>query len=200
MCSLKAGAVILAGGKSSRMGKNKALLQINGITTIERTKNSLREVFDDILLVANDDERYRFLNVPITKDKVIDKGPLAGIHAGLLTANHDTNLFVACDMPFISSKLAKLLVELSDGFDAVVPVIDGEQHPLFAVYKKSIIRVIENCFETKQLRIKSLLNKVNVKYVTEDQLKNKEIDKLEQVFYNMNHPFEYEKAKIIAKQ
>ncbi|UTW68798.1 nucleotidyltransferase family protein [Anaerobacillus sp. HL2] len=101
--------------KSSRMGQNKALLPIKGTTNIERIKNNLCEVFDDILLVANDEEVYQLLNVPITKDRIRDKGPLAGIQAGLLAAKHETtNIFVACDMPFISSSLAKAIVDQSE--------------------------------------------------------------------------------------
>lgn len=197
---MKAGVIILAGGKSSRMGRNKALLLIGGISTIERIKNSLSEEFEDILLVANDVELYQFLNLPITEDKVIDKGPLAGIQAGLLAAQNDINVFIACDMPFISPQLAHILVERSEGYDAVVPVINGHIHPLFAVYKKSILTAIDDCFGKDELRMKDLLNRVNVNYVTEQELPNKEIANLEQYFYNMNHPSEYEEAKKMAKK
>jgi molybdenum cofactor guanylyltransferase len=197
---MQAGAIILAGGKSSRMGKNKALLPIEGVSNIERIKNSLTEIFDDILIVANDVDAYQFLNLPVVSDKVKDKGPLAGIQAGLLAAKHETNLFIACDMPFISPQIAKQLLKYSEGYDAAVPVIDGKQHPLFAVYKKCVLPTIDNCLQTNQLRIKHLIERVNVKLINEEHLLNKEIDKLEQVFYNMNHPSEYEEAKNMAKK
>ncbi|QOY38433.1 molybdenum cofactor guanylyltransferase [Anaerobacillus isosaccharinicus] len=192
---MKAGAIILAGGKSSRMGKNKALLPIDGVSNIERIVKSLAGIFAEIIIVANDEEAFEFLNLPIVKDKVKEKGPLAGIQAGLLAAKHETNLFIACDMPFISPQIAKQLVEQSEGFDAVVPVIDGKQHPLFAVYKKSLLPTLEDCLLTNQLRMKHLIERVNVNYRTEEHLLNKEIAKLDQVFYNMNHPSEYEEAK-----
>lgn len=196
---MQAGAVILAGGKSSRMGQNKALLPIDGEANIARITNCLKEAFHDVLIVANNNELYEFLNIPIVNDKVEGKGPLAGIQAGLLAAKHDANVFVACDMPFISINLAKAFIEKSEGFDAVVPIIGGKQHPLFAVYKKSLLSVIDQCLQTDQLRLKHVLDQANVNYVREEDLPIKEIDKLHKVFYNMNHPSEYEEAKKMAK-
>jgi molybdenum cofactor guanylyltransferase len=197
---MKVGAVILAGGKSSRMGQNKALLPINGLSNIERIKNKISEVFEDILLVANDREIYEFLHLPIVEDKVKEKGPLAGIQAGLLAAKHDANVFIACDMPFVAVEIANKLIEESEGYDVVIPVVAGKHQPLFAIYKKSILPVLEACLLNDQLRIKHLLDQVKVNYVSESQLVIKEIDNLEQVFYNMNHPSEYEKAKKIAEK
>lgn len=194
------GAVILAGGKSSRMGQNKALLPIDGISNIERIKISLSEAFSEIMLVANDETIYEFLHVPIVRDLFLDKGPLAGIQAGLLAAKYETNLFVACDMPFISSELGRQLAAESTGYDAVVPIINGVRHPLFAVYKKTVLPILEKCLHQNELRIKNLLDQVNVKYITEAELQNMEIDILTQVFYNMNHPSEYEEAKKMAKK
>ena len=197
---MDAGAIILAGGKSSRMGQNKALLPINGLANIERIKKQLATTFEEVILVTNDEAKYQFLNVPTVSDKVKNKGPLAGIQAGLMASSYDVNVFVACDMPFISVDLAQVLVEQSEGFDAVVPVINGEQHPLFAVYKKSVLAEVENCLRTNQLRIKNLLERLNVNYVTEEHLLIKEIDNIQQVFYNMNHPSEYEEAKKLAEK
>lgn len=196
---MKAGVIILAGGKSSRMGKNKALLPIGGLTTIERIKSSVSEDFEDILLVANDQKLYQFLELPITEDKVKNKGPLAGIQAGLLVAKNNSNVFIACDMPFISAKLAKVLIARSEGFDAVVPVINGKRHPLFAVYKKAVLKAIDECFKKDELRIKDLLDRVKVNYITEEDFLSEGFVNLEQSFYNMNHPLEYEEAKRMAK-
>ncbi|WNF36156.1 molybdenum cofactor guanylyltransferase [Bacillaceae bacterium IKA-2] len=196
---MKAGVIILAGGKSSRMGKNKALLPIDGLTTIERIKTIVSEDFEDILIVANEPELYEFLELPITEDKVKNKGPLAGIQAGLLAAKNNTNVLIACDMPFISVELAKFLVARSEGFDAVVPIIDGQRHPLFAVYKKTVLKAIDELFKKDELRIKDLLDCVKVNYITEKDFLNEGIVNLEQSFYNMNRPSEYEEAKKMGK-
>ena len=197
---MDAGVIILAGGKSSRMGQNKALLPINGLANIERIKNQLASTFENIILVTNDKEKYRFLNIPTVSDNYENKGPLAGIEAGLLASNNDVNIVVACDMPFISMSLARLLVEQSVGYDAVVPLINGKQHPLFAVYKKSVLAELVGCLHTNQLRVIHLLERIKVNYVSEEKLLNKEIDNIDQIFYNMNHPSEYEEAKKLAEK
>src|SRR3954469_4803909 len=108
---MKAAAIILSGGKSSRMGTNKALLKINEKTNIKRITDTLKVLFNDIILVTNDPEDYQFLGVKMVSDHYPGQGPLAGVHAGLLASPHETNFVVACDMPFVSVGLAELLVK-----------------------------------------------------------------------------------------
>ncbi|WP_223595230.1 molybdenum cofactor guanylyltransferase [Neobacillus bataviensis] len=192
---MKAAVIILSGGKSSRMGTNKALLKINEKTNIERIRDTLSSSFDDIILVTNDSEQYEFLNIEMTADRFPGMGPLAGLHAGLIASENDVNLIVACDMPFVSAGLAAGLVSLCSEFDAVIPVINGKQHPLFAVFKKMAAEKAAQSIEAGNLRMKDLLEQLNVLFVTEKELKGfSEID-IERVFFNMNHPEEYEDAK-----
>jgi molybdenum cofactor guanylyltransferase len=192
---MKAGAIILSGGQSRRMGTNKALLPISEKPSIERIKQELEKEFDELVLVANDQEAYQFLHMNMTADHYPGKGPLAGIHAGLTAAKTEVNLVVACDMPLISAGLGALLVELIGDSDAVVPVIDGKTHPLFAVYRKTIIKEIENCLENNSLRMIHLLDHLHVHYVTEKELQAFTNESLAQMFFNMNHPEEYENVK-----
>jgi molybdopterin-guanine dinucleotide biosynthesis protein A len=190
--TMNAGAIILAGGKSTRMGTNKALLKIKEVPNIERILTVLRPSFPQPVLVTNDPELYHFLGIKTVKDYFPGKGPLAGIHAGLVTSPYEVNVSAACDMPFVSAELAAALIEKSHHYDAVIPVIGGKQQPLFAVYKKTLIDVIEEKLKNDQLRMKDLLNAVNVLYVTEQELK---VDAdFERIFFNMNHPHEYEEA------
>lgn len=192
---MKIGAIILSGGKSSRMGTNKALLTINEKTNIERITNQLKERFQDIILVTNEPDVYSFLNIKVTTDRYPGKGPLAGLHAGLLASENDVNLIVACDMPFVSSEFAEHLVKEIGEYDAVVSVINGKQHPLFSVFKRNVVRKIEECLKTDRLRMKDLLNEMNVYYMTEGNFQNYSTEKLERIFFNMNSPTEYEEAK-----
>jgi molybdopterin-guanine dinucleotide biosynthesis protein A len=196
---MKAAAIILSGGKSSRMGTNKALLKINDKTNIERISDSLRPHFDDIILVTNDPEQYRFLGLKMVEDHYPGMGPLAGIHAGIKASDYETNVTIACDMPFVSGEIAKSLVNKSNDYDAVVPIINGRLQTLFAVFKKNVTAHIEKCIEDEQLRIKDLLDHLNVRYVTEKDLQAETNIDLERVFFNMNHPNEYEDAKKWAK-
>ncbi|TDL72264.1 molybdenum cofactor guanylyltransferase [Rhodococcus qingshengii] len=192
---MKAAAIILSGGKSSRMGTNKALLKLNEKTTIERMVDILKIYFDDIILVTNDMESYQFLGVKMVSDHYPGKGPLAGFHAGLMASDYDVNFITACDMPFISGELAATLVNMIEHHDALVPVINGNMQTLCAVFQKKSVAKIEECIENGRLPIKHLLEHLNVLYVTEKELQaNSNID-MERVFFNMNHPHEYEDAK-----
>lgn len=192
---MKAAAIILSGGKSSRMGTNKALLKINEKTNIERIAETLKVHFDDIILVTNDPETFQFLGLKMVRDLYPGKGPLAGIQAGLKASNYDVNFIVACDMPFVSGPLAKTLVGSSGNYDAVIPVINGRQHPLFAVYRKKIVTQVEKNLVDDRLAIKGLLDYLNVRYVTEKDLPDYSSLDLERFFFNMNQPNEYEDAK-----
>jgi molybdenum cofactor guanylyltransferase len=192
---MKAAAIILSGGKSSRMGTNKALLKINNKTNIERISDSLKPHFDDIILVTNDFEQYESLGMKMAADHFPGMGPLAGVHAGLLASDYQINFIVACDMPFVSGEIAMLLVNKSSHYDAVIPIINGKQQPLFAVFNKNAAINVEQCINQERLRMKDLLDSLNVLYITEKDLQpNNSID-IERVFFNMNNPNEYEAAK-----
>jgi molybdenum cofactor guanylyltransferase len=197
---MKAGAIILSGGKSSRMGTNKALLKINQKTNIERIAEELKKGFDETILVTNEPETYDFLDVTITLDHYPGKGPLAGLHAGLLASQYEVNFIVACDMPFISAEMARDLVSQIGKYDAVIPVINGRQHPLFSVFSKKTLAKIEEAIENNSLRMQSLLDHLDVHYLTEKDLKGYSESSLERIFFNMNHPNEYENAKEWAKR
>ena len=196
---MQAGAIILSGGKSSRMGTNKALLKFEEKTNIQRIYEELKKFSEDIILVTNDSESYDFLKIKMTADHFPGQGPLAGIHAGLLASPFEVNIVAACDMPFISSEVAKTMAERLGDYDAAIPVINGKQQPLFAAFRKGIIPDIQQCLENDELRMKHLFNRLNVCYLTEKDLLLDE-DGLERVFFNMNRPEEYEEAKKKLKE
>ncbi|WP_059171783.1 molybdenum cofactor guanylyltransferase [Bacillus sp. FJAT-27445] len=191
---MKASAILLSGGKSSRMGTNKALLKINEKTNIERIRDELLKLFDEVILVTNEPEAYRFLNVTTVTDEYPGKGPLAGIHAGLKASSFDANLVVACDMPFVSAELAESMVKRLGHHDAVVPAIKGREHPLFAVYQRRLLEETEACIEKGSLRLRHLLEKLDVLYLSEQDLEIYSNGPLDRIFFNMNLPEEYEQA------
>lgn len=191
---MSATAIILAGGKSSRMGTNKALLPVNGKTNIEIIKEQLTPYFSELLLVANDFQTYDFLGIPIVKDEFLGKGPLAGIHTGLKNSKTEVNFFVACDMPFVSGKLANYLVHAVEDYEGVVPNINGTLHPLFSVFKRSVLPTVEQCLLEDRLRIRDLLGDINVRFVSEMELKRVIVGNIEKIFYNMNYPSDYQKV------
>ncbi len=197
---MKITGIILAGGKSSRMGTNKALLTIEGKTVIERIVDQLDQIVDEIIVVTNHFHDYEFLQLPMVEDKWKGMGPLAGIEAGLNASTTERNLVVACDMPFISIDLGKYLLTLLDQYQAAVPEISGQLHPLFAAYRKDVLEAVSKSLNENQLRIRQLLQTIHVKIIKSELLDSLAISTEEIYFFNMNHPNEYHEAINIIKE
>lgn len=192
----EATAIILAGGQSSRMGTNKALLTIDGKTVIEKIVGECKKITSQQLIVTNTFSDYAFLDLPMVADRLKGKGPLAGFQAGLSAVTTQKNLIVACDMPFISAQVgSELLTDLTE-YDVVIPKIAGQLHPLFAAYRKSCLEHINKSLDDGILQIRHFFKEVNVKIKTEKDFKNFTTS----AFFNMNYPQEYEKATKLAKQ
>ncbi|MBS4190027.1 molybdenum cofactor guanylyltransferase [Bacillus sp. FJAT-49705] len=186
--------IIMAGGKSSRMGTNKALLKIDDKTVIEKIAAELKKAVSEIIIVTNTFEEYQYLGYPMVHDQWKGMGPLAGIHAGLDASHTDNNLVVACDMPFISSELGTILLDFLKDYQAAVPNISGQLHPLFAAYRKDALTELNGSLQNQELRIRQFLAKVNTKIVTEADLQEAEFHYRERHLFNMNHPVEFEEA------
>lgn len=163
----KATAIILAGGKSSRMGgEDKSLLPVDGEPLIQKILNQLDDYFDEIIIGANDVEKYKFLNRKVVPDLEKEKGPLMGIMSCLKASENDVNFITACDIPLMNLKLIQNMINLSDNVDIVMPVKDENKYePLFAIYKKSVIEDAEIILNNNGRRIIELLNSVKVKFV-----------------------------------
>lgn len=184
--------VILAGGKSKRLGyKNKAFLQIGNKSIIERVIDTIYGVADEIILITNSPDDYEFLGLPMFGDIFPDSGSLGGIHTGLVNSQTHQNIMVACDMPFIGSQLLKYLMEQSKGYDIVVPVTPDGYHPLCAVYSKNCIEPAKLLIESKNLKIINLFQylKVNKLDFNEHSLCYEE-----NMFFNVNTEEDYIKA------
>jgi len=197
---VKTTAIILAGGKSSRMGTNKALLTLNGKTVIEGIAESLEKTADELLIVTNTPDDYKFLHLPMTEDKWKGMGPLAGIEAGLSASKTEHNLIVACDMPFISVDLGTYLLSCLEDYQAAVPEISGRLHPLFAAYRKDVKGAVTKALDENQLRIRHFLHSIHVKIVKNDLLESLGLPDEEIYFFNMNDRNEYEKAFTMSKR
>jgi molybdopterin-guanine dinucleotide biosynthesis protein A len=184
--------IILAGGKSSRLGYNKAFLKFNNLTLIERLINKMKIIAHEIILVTNQPELYYNFEVKCVTDEIKGKGPLGGIYSGLKSSNSWLNFIVACDMPFVDIGLVEYMFTEADGFDVVVPCINNDLEPLHAIYSKRCISFIEKCLINNQFRLISFYPYVQVKYLTENNLANYN---LSEVFYNINTQADYQRAK-----
>ncbi len=181
------------------MGENKALLKIGGKTVIERIADQLSSILPNVIIVANKQEDYRFLGLPLVSDRWKEKGPLAGIHAGLSESRTQKNLVVACDMPFISGELARLLLEQLDQHQASVPEIGGQLHPLFAAYRKDASAAAELAMRENKLRIRQFLKEIDSRIIKDEELKEMGFLYRDAHFFNMNRPDEYQLALKMAE-
>ena len=192
-------AVILSGGKSSRMGKNKAFLKFKGKTFLERQIEALNEIFEEIIISTNSPEEYQNFNLPVIEDVYHDKGPLGGIYTGLINSKSFYTFFLACDMPFIEKKLIKSLQVFTKDkdYDVIVPINSNRLEPLHAIYSKNCINPIKKQIDTNNLKIIDFYPQVKVKRVEIDkyiQPKNAN----ENPLTNLNTIEEYKRVEIRA--
>jgi len=183
-CSL----VILAGGLSRRMGRDKAGLPAGDGTLIQHLARRLDPVVDETI-VAGGSGRYDLPGVTTVDDRYPGLGPLAGIHAGLLVAQFPLVWVVGCDLPDVDPGLAALLCGLAGDVDAVVPRIDSEPQGVCAVYDRALAPRIEGLLAAGERRVKMLLGASNVRYVTPGELRA--VDPELRSFRNINTPAEY---------
>jgi len=192
---VKVTGVILAGGKSSRMGADKALLKIGPYSVIERVAAVLRAVTDELLIVTGQPEKYASFGDLTTPDLMPGNGPLGGIHAALTKSAHQLALITACDLPFISAPLCRLLIGvMAPGLDAATPLYRGRIEPLCAVYSKTALKVIERRLSLGLNKTTLLFDELKVRYVEEAELSKAEIC-LEKVFFNLNTPSDLATAR-----
>lgn len=164
--------VILAGGKGTRMGgRNKALLQLDGKSLLERQLAVMQRICTDIVIVANDPEAIRPViqsrtpfasgcDIQIVPDLYLECGPLGGMHAALPHCRNDAAWIVGCDMPFLNEQAAQYMVAIwqKQQADVVIPADGSMHHPLHGIYAKRIYAAVEEMLEHKQYRIQRLLS------------------------------------------
>ena len=178
--------LILAGGESSRYGKNKALVNINGIPLIQRVSRVMQSIFQEVILITNTPNEYSFLNLPMYKDLIKGLGPVGGLFTGLTRMVNESGFLVGCDMPFLNGELIRHIVEIRDDCDVIVPRISGMLEPLHALYSKGCLPAIRKLIDSRKYQIFQFFSEVSVKYVDEDFIRR--FDPEIRCFYNINEP------------
>jgi molybdopterin-guanine dinucleotide biosynthesis protein A len=187
-----------------RIGNEKAMMNFFGRTLTEWVVDSLRDVVDEIVVVARDGEQMARLhrtvsNVNLTCDEIPGCGPIAGLVAGMSSSRGEFCMAVGCDLPFLSSKVADKLFQLAYGYDAAVPFrSDGTFEVLHAVYHRE--RVIEACrkaLDRGERKILVPLSNLNVNYVDADQLRPLDPDLL--TLLNINTMADFAAARRLQK-
>jgi molybdopterin-guanine dinucleotide biosynthesis protein A len=185
--------VILAGGKSRRMGgRPKALLPFGGKLIIERVVETLTAVFPENLIVTDTPDLYAFLGLPMLPDLFPDHGSLGGIYSGLRAASGEAAFAVACDMPFLHAGLIRAMVERAGEGDVVIPNAAGELQTLHALYGKRCLGFMETLLRAHRLKIVAFFPEVLVVEVSEADVARFRDPSL--CFMNVNTPEELELA------
>lgn len=190
--------VILAGGKSSRMGIDKAMLILSpdGRTLIERAAGKLSSLFERLLVVTNSPEAHAFLGLPMAGDRHFGRGPLAGIHSALEHCGCQAAFVVACDMPFWEPDLARFIVGESTGYDVVVPHVGGEFEPMHALYSRRCLPFIDNLLTSGDNRIIKFFPGVRVRKINDEEAAR--FGAPSRMFLNCNTPEDLERARLLA--
>jgi molybdopterin-guanine dinucleotide biosynthesis protein A len=189
--------VIQAGGRSTRMGgEPKALLELGGRRIIERVLDVLRAVADPVLLVTNTPELYRFLGLAMIPDAFPDGGSLGGIYTGLRAAPGEVAFTVACDMPFVSPAVARLVTCRAPEADVVAPRVGEQWETLHACYGKACLGPMERRLREGRLKITGFFDEVRVLAIPEAEIAR--LADPARVFMNVNTPEELARARALA--
>ena len=194
-------SIILAGGKSSRLGRSKALQIIDGRSLIQRVVDRTGRFSTEIIIVTASGEAlpcYSSVEIKTVADIYPEKGPLVGIYSGLISASSSRAVVVGCDTPFLSVSLLKYMTKICPTCDVVVPRIKNKLEPLCAVYSKNCSGPIQNLLEQDELRIDRLYSMVKMKYVEDDEINR--FDREHLSFFNINSQADLDRARRLAAE
>ena len=190
--SKNASAVILAGGKSSRMGQPKALLPFDHEPLIVHIVRALKSMFAEAVVVAAPDQELPPLSALLVRDEVAYQGPVGGIYYGLKAAGGDFCFVTSCDVAFTNLSLISYLISHISNYDVVVPFWQERFQPLHAVYRRSVLPLLKEQLERGELRPIFLYDKVRTRKVHADEIRRFDPEGLS--FFNINTPEDYEEA------
>lgn len=194
--------VILAGGKSSRMGQNKALMKLGSKTVIERMIDIVAPIFNEKIIITNTPGDFKFLGLPVYEDVYKYKGPLAGIHSGLLHSTSERDFVLSCDIPLMTAEMINYIVDFPTDKPVTICQAAGYLQPLAGVYSKKIFSALDEHLKNFEMlssegKIKhkkncgmhdfldsipsEIINPENLDFYSDD------------LFFNMNNPEDYDK-------
>ena len=188
--------IVLAGGRSRRLGRDKAVEPLGGKPLLRRVVDRLADVVDETVVIVADTEQAERIPLPgstrVVVDAYPDCGSLGGIFTGLMAASGDWGLVVACDMPFLDRRLLRHILDRRGDRDAVVPVLDGRPEPTHAAYSKACLPHIERRLRARELKIAGFFDDVRVRLVPEAEIDAIDPDRLS--FLNVNTPDDLRRA------
>jgi molybdopterin-guanine dinucleotide biosynthesis protein A len=195
-------SIVLAGGRSSRLGRDKSQEFIGERTLLGLIVEGLSSVSEDILIVISRRQSVSsfsgFARARTVVDIHPDKGPLGGLYTGLAYSASFRNFAVACDMPFVNLGLLRYMIGLSSGFDAVMPRVDGRKEPLHAIYTKDCLQPLLGQIREGNLRIADFPELVRSRYLEKEAIRDFDPEFLS--LFNVNTQDDLDRARILASQ
>jgi|TARA_B100001964_G_C14130895_1_gene552825 molybdopterin-guanine dinucleotide biosynthesis protein A len=194
--------IILAGGLSRRLGRNKAVENFNNKPLLSIVYDSIKPFVNEIIIIVNNKQRQvelSFLkNANFATDEYNNSGSLGGIYTGLSNANNEKAIVVACDMPFISPSIISLMIsKIKSSDDIIIPETEGFKHSTHAIYSKSCIEIIKKNLDDNNLKISNIFNMCKTKIISENEIYATE--PCTKSFFNINNEMDLTKAKKLIK-
>ncbi|THJ11058.1 MAG: molybdenum cofactor guanylyltransferase [Nitrospira sp. CG24C] len=195
MMEIEVSGVLLAGGKSRRMGEDKRHLAVGEQTLLERGLAVLQSIFREVLVVIAQDSTLLRIDARVVRDLVPDCGSLGGLYTGLTQATTPYIFVAACDMPFLNQTVIAQFTNRRATADIVIAKLDDRLHPMHALYSKRCLPALEQMIRARQLKIQEIVSQssLRVRYVTEADLLT--IDHSGHSFYNVNTMADLEAAR-----
>jgi molybdopterin-guanine dinucleotide biosynthesis protein A len=195
MMEIEVSGVLLAGGKSRRMGEDKRYLAVGEQTLLERGLEVLQSIFREVLVVIAQDSPPLCIDARVVRDLVPDCGSLGGLYTGLTQATTPYIFVAACDMPFLNQTVIAQFTNRRATADIVIAKLDDRLHPMHALYSKRCLPALEQMIRARQLKIQEIVSQssLRVRYVTEADLLT--IDPSGRSFYNVNTMADLEAAR-----
>ena len=193
-------AIILSGGKSTRMGRNKSLLKFGDKTIIERVRDLMLKLFHEVILITNEPDEYKFLDLPVFEDVFKHKGPLAGIHSGLMHSSTKINFVISCDLPLMTKEMINYLIEYKTDKLITIAKADGFIQQLAGKYSKECLPTAEKILKEvvsnenrdvvqkkRKCNVLSLIDIVGAEIISAESLPFYNED----LYFNMNRTEDY---------
>lgn len=183
--------IILSGGKSSRLGRDKSFIKFGDRTLIEITVGLMKSVFENVIISTNSINEYSFLNCPLVEDKYKNAGPLAGIYSALLNSQSEKNFVISCDVPLMNQQMIEYFIKYDSNKDIIISKASGYLQPLVGIYKQSVLPIIlkllhqpvNQCNEIKKnISLHSLIKLANTEIIDITSLPFY----TEELFFNLN--------------
>lgn len=191
-------SILLAGGKSSRLGTDKGRIKLDArFAMVQSAAEKLLAVSDEVIVVT-DGRRYGHLRVKWVTDVYPGAGPLGGLYSGLLAAKSSHALVVACDMPFLNLALLRYMISLPRDYDVLIPKMGHKLEPLHAIYSRKCLQPIERLLKAGRFKIIDFFDQVMVRHLTEEEIERYDPD--HRSFFNINTPAQLREAKTMIKR